>query len=104
MNAADERMVPVFEMQVTQSVRRMMPPADEDLPGLAAASGEDINNKMVWLQSTGGLLRAQPMMLCPAHSDGKPGVSSTVTKINVRFAPDSLLQLEIKPTRKKDVS
>jgi hypothetical protein len=36
----------------------------------------------------------------PAHSNGKPVVPSTTTNINVRFAPISSLELEIKQAMK----
>ena len=32
----------------------------------------------------------------PAHSNGKPGVSSTTINIDVRFAPDSIQTVQIK--------
>jgi hypothetical protein len=48
----------------------------------------DINHMMPRIQTINECLRVQPL-LCPAHSNGKPVVSSTTTNKNDRFAPIS---------------
>lgn len=56
---------------------------------------DHINCTMLRLRTTSECLRAQPG-LCPVLSVAMPAVPSPTTKINVRFVPDSSLQLKIK--------
>ena len=46
----------------------------------------EINDVRTRLQTINECLRAQPLM-CPAHLNGKPVVSSNTTNKNDRFAP-----------------
>jgi len=59
----------------------------------------DISNAMPRLQTINECLRTHSP-LCPAHSNGKPAVPSTTTHINVRFAPTSPIELEIRQLTK----
>jgi hypothetical protein len=55
----------------------------------------DISNATPGLQTINECPRVLPEKH-PAHSNGKPAVSSTTTNINVWFVPLSLIQLPIK--------
>jgi hypothetical protein len=55
---------------------------------------DDVNARPQ-LQTISECLRVLPET-CPAHSNGKPDVPVTTNNINVRFAPDFLLKLQIK--------
>jgi hypothetical protein len=60
---------------------------------------DDINNVRPRLQTINECLRVPPEA-CPAHSNGEPDAPSTTNNIGVRFAHDSLLQLQIKHAMK----
>jgi len=55
----------------------------------------DISNSLPQAQTINECLRALPETQ-PAHSNGKPAVSPSTTNISVRFAPVSLLHLQIR--------
>jgi hypothetical protein len=60
---------------------------------------DDFHEPMLRLQTIHECVRTQSLS-CPAHSTGKPAVSLPTTRINVRFAPASFLELPIKrPTK-----
>lgn len=56
---------------------------------------DDTINAKLRLQTLNECLRVLPEMN-PAHSNGKPDVPSTTNNIDVRFAPHSSLQLQIR--------
>jgi hypothetical protein len=53
------------------------------------------DNVEFWYQTINEWLLELPEM-CPAHSTGKPDVPTMINNIDVRFAPDSSLQIQIR--------
>ena len=61
----------------------------------------DSKNTMLRLQTIISECRRALPASTPAHSIGKPDISSTITNINVRFAANSSLPLKIKHLEKE---
>src|SRR5882757_6023960 len=59
----------------------------------------DTSNAKLRCQTLNECLRVLPET-SPAHSNGKPDVPSTINNIDVRFAPHSPLQLQIRHVMK----
>jgi hypothetical protein len=55
---------------------------------------DEANSLIARPQTINECLRVLPET-CPAHSNGKPDVPSTTNNINIRFAPDLAIQLQI---------